>query len=272
MRINLFIFLLFIHLAFFSNCTTDYFGFSEDEEGPPDYLRNPVALMAYCNKFNINGFNGFLVAYYDWNEEAFDKNKAQLYLANVPYEFTYPPTNYIQVHSFYIANNQKVFNKTPVSMDIFNDSSSERSVLVTTIGHDLLEDTGGISIDELIQTNSFVLRDMNGWHGITLSVFDVQNKPMKTAEILIPPFEANPNTFLNAHNEENRLFQLHPFVNISQNTNTTDQTFYEKGLDFCKESQVQFDIPAFETQSPAEDPVDKLIEDLSFLPDDLSQQ
>ena len=269
MKINLLIFLLLIPLAFFSNCTTDYFTFSESGEG---LYGDSQAAMAYCNKFSINGFSGFLVAYYDWNEETFDKNKAQLYLANVPYEFTYPHTNYIQVHSFHIASNKKVFNKTPVSMDIFNDSSAERSTLVTTIGHDLLEDMRGISIDELIRDNSFILKDMDGWHGITLSVFNVQNRPIKTAEVLIPPFEANPNTFLNAHNQEKRLFQLHPFVNISQNTNTTDQTFYEKGVDFCRESQVRFDVPAFEDHSSAgEDPVDKLIEDLSFLPNDVSQ-
>ena len=272
MKINLFIFLLFIPLAFFSNCTTDYFSFSESGDGSYGDSQNSSAAMAYCNKFSINGFDGFLVAYYDWNEDIFDKNKAQLYLAAVPYEFTYPPTNYIQIHSFYIASNKKVFNKTPVSMDIFNDSSAERSTLVTTIGHDLLEDMRGISIDELIQDNSFILKDMDGWHGITLSVFNVQNKPVKTAEVLIPPFEANPNTFLNAHNQEKRLFQLHPFVNISQSTNTTDQTFYEKGVDFCRESQVRFDIPAFEDHSSAGgDPVDKLIEDLSFLPNGVSQ-
>ena len=272
MKINFILFTLFIPLVFFSNCTTDYFGFSSSEEGNnSQYLQNPTSAMAYCNKFDSNGFSGFLVAYYDWDKDAFNKNKARLYLEKVPYEFTYPPTNYIQVHSFYIANNKKTFNKIPVSMDVVQNSTSEKSILITTIGHDLLVDMGEIPIDQLIQKHSFILRDVNGWHGITLSVFDLKNKPIKIAQVLIPPFDANPNTFLNTHNRERLLSQLHPFSNIS-NTNTTDQSFYEKALDFCKESPAQFNVPPFKPQPVTSDPVvDKLIEELSFLPGNPSQ-
>ena len=262
MKINVFIFFVFSTILIFSsNCTTDYFGFSEADS--PDF--NPQVAMAYCNKFNINGFSGILVAYYDWNQKTFNKNKAQLYLQSVPYEFIYPPTNYIQVHSFYIANNQKKFNTTPVSMEVVRSATDEKSILVTTIGHDLLKEMGEISIDDLIKDYNLILRDVDGWQAITLSVFNAKNKPIKTAQVLIPPFEANPHTYLNAHNKERLLNQLHPFGNINH-TDAKDQTFYEKGLDFCKESPIQFEVPSFETQPLTADPVNQFIEDLSLLP------
>lgn len=269
MKINISIFFLFpILLIFFSNCTTDYFGFSESDEdmATSPHLNYKVAI-AYCNKFNINGFSGILVAYYDWNQETFNKNKAQLYLQKVPYEFTYPPTNYIQIHSSYIANNQTVFKETPVSIKVVSNSTAEKSTLVTTIGHDLLKEMGDISIDKLIQTHHFVLTDMSGWHAITLSVFNVRNKPVKKAQaqVLIPPFEANPHTYLNTHNKEQLLFKLHPFANIDH-ASTNDQAFYEKGVDFCKESPIQFKIPPFKAQPITANPVDNIIDDLSLLP------
>ena len=269
MKINLSIlFLLPLLFISFSNCTTDYFNFSESGEkgSNTDYSFNSSEAMAYCNKFNAKGFNGVLVAYYDWDQDTFNTNKTQLYLWNVPNEFTYPPTNYIQLHAFYIANNKTVFNKPPLTMEIIKNSSSETSSLVTTIGHDLLEAMGDITIDELMQNYSFILEDMKGWQGVVLSVFDAQNKPMKTTQILKPPFEANPHTYLDKHNREQLLFKLHPFEEIAY-INKKDQTFYEKAVDFCDNVPIQFEVPAFETHNV--DPVDQLIESLSFLIPDL---
>ena len=229
------------------------------------YSYAPKDPLSYCNKFNKKGFNGTIVANYNWDKNTFDTNKAQLYLWDVPYEFTYPPTNYIQLHSFYIANNKTVFKKKPVSIEIIKDSSDESISLITTIGHDLLEDMG-LSIKELILNYSFLLEDMRGWQGIALSVFNAQNKPVKTVQILVPPFESNPHTYMDNHNKEKLLFQLHPFETISHH-NTTDRFFYEKGVDFCKSVPLPFDIPPFETYSIGKDPVDQLIDDLSLLPD-----
>lgn len=255
-------------LVFFLNCTTDYFGFSEEDvgENSKKELYDPLTPMAYCNKFNKEGFSGILTAYYDVDQDTFNQNKARLYLYSIPDEWTYPPTNYMQVHTFSISNNKTVFNPTPVSMIIIKDSNSESSSIITVLGHDLLEYLGNISIDELIKNYSFLLKDMNGWNGISLSIFNARNKPIKTTKILIPPFPANPHTYLDKNNQERLLFKLHPFESISYN-NDTDQIFYEKGVEFCKDSPEDFEIPSFQRSSASPDPLDQLMEDLSFLPD-----
>lgn len=260
-------FLLATFLVFFPNCTTDYFGFSElGEETNADSPYSDQIPMAYCNKFNKNGFKGILTAYYDADQDTFHRNKARLYLWNIPDEFTYPPTNYIQVHAFNISNNKTVFKPTPTSMTLIKDSDYEESSIITTLGHDLLEYLGDVSIEELGQNYSFILKDINGWHGISISVFNARNKPEKTIKVLIPPFPANPHTYMDRNNQERLLFALHPFEAISYN-NDMDRVFYEKGVDFCKDSPVEFEIPDFTQSSAPTDPVNQLIEDLSFLQD-----
>ncbi|MDE0119630.1 MAG: hypothetical protein OXM55_06465 [Bdellovibrionales bacterium] len=254
------IFLLFILLTAFSNCTLDYLDFSGATQ--EEFSSAPTSAMVYCNKFNVNGFNGILNAWYDWDQEAFDTNKAELYLWNVPTEFTYPHTNYIQVHSFRIENNRKIFKESPISIEIIKNNSNERGTTITTLGHDLLEDLEK-SIEELIQDNSFVLKDMKGWHGVSISVFNVHNKPITKIEILIPPFEAHPYIYLEKQNQERLLHELHPFKKMSSSTHK-EKIFYEKGRDFCKDSPSQFEVPPFSTNS-TEDEVDRLLKDLSFI-------
>ena len=257
----LIIFLLAGLLTAFSNCTLDYFNFSNSENEEFSSSDRPSSAMIYCNKFNIrSGFNGILTAWYDWDKETFDTNKSQLYLWSIPAEFTYPSTNYIQVHSFRVENNKKTFKESPVSMEVIKNSSGERWSIITTIGHDLLEELG-ISIEDLIQNNSFVLKDMKGWHGISISVFNEHNKPIKKTQILIPPFEANPHTYLETQNQERTLDELHPFKKIAGVSNK-DDIFYEKGKDFCKDSPAQFEIPPLPT-SKNKDSIDLLLEDLS---------
>lgn len=261
--------LLILILLSFPNCTTDYFGFSEDTEFNGSSIRSLIP-MAYCNRFNENGFNGIIISYYDWNTEEFNNNKAHLYLWSVPYEFTHPPTNYIQAHSFSIANNKETYNESPISMQVTPDSSSSfgQNILITTISHDLLEDVGGITIDELIKTHSFVLENLKGWQGITLSTFNVHNKPLKKAQVLIPPFAANPNTYLNNNNQEQRLLTLHPFEKMAH-IHKTDRVFYDKGVEFCEDSPVPLEIPPFNgtNESTKTDPVNEFINELSLLPD-----
>ncbi len=261
------LFLLAWLFVSFANCTTDYFGFSGlgSKELSSTEPNEPASTMVYCNKFDTNGFRGILTAYYNWDQDTFNTNKARLFLWNVPYEFKYPPTSYIQIHSFNITNNKKAFKQTPVSVEVIKSSSDQKLNVVTTIGHDFLNEIEVKDIDDMIQNHSFVLKDIEGWHGVTLSVFDEKNQPVKTTAVLIPPFEANPHTFLNANNHEKFLSELHPFKNIAA-VNANDKIFYEKGIDFCKDSPIQFDIPPLSESSLSitEDTVvNELLKDLS---------
>ena len=270
------VYLIFLWALFFINfcgCTADFFNFSNEDKtkgsasGALVFSTDIKENMLYCNKFNNNEFNGILIADYDKNEAAFNMSgeKAQLFLWNVPYEFTHPSTNYIQFHAFYIANNKTVFNKVPVTIEMIAHSSSRKPILVTTIGHDLLKEIGITSISKLIETHYFVLKDLNGWNGVSLSIFNVHDKLVKTTQILIPPFSANPHTYQSKNNRERVLFELHPFHDIAYN-NEQDNVFYEKGVAFCNAAPVQLEVPLFKNPSDSTDDngVDNLIEDLSF--------
>lgn len=268
-KIHTYIFFLsLIFFLSFSSCTADFFDFSTDTTGDGKGEMDFTDPMVYCNKFHENGFRGTITAYYDWDNDNFHTDKAQLYLWNVPDEFTYPPTNYIQIHLFSVSNNKKNFDKKPVSFEIVGSATA--SSLVTTISHELLEELGDISIQDLIDGNKFILRDIGGWHGVSLSIFDEQNKPVKTAQLLIPPFEANPHNFFNNNNREQRLLELHPFEKISSNPNNTDKVFYEKGIEFCKSVSIDFEVPSFEEQEAsradeADSSIDDLLKDLSLI-------
>ena len=273
MNIQRFFLILPVIVFSFFNCKADYFDFSSKlggtAGGSSSASRQEDTALIYCNKFNAQGFSGVLTAYYDPEKEGFNTNKAQLFLWNIPYEFEYPATNYIQVHAFYIANNKKVFKKNPVSMELVKSASSQKVSLVTTVGHDLLEDLGE-KANELIQNYHFILKDMDGWHGVTFSVFDKHNKPVKSLQALIPPFTAHPSAFFRKHNQERLLSELHPFKTISSgHEKENNKIFYDKGVDFCKDSPVKFDIPPLAEEPEEQDPLDQLIQDLSLILPDL---
>ena len=269
MKTKIFIGLFALFMSF-SNCTTDYFGFSgpNSEELSSVLDFQPVAVMTYCNRFDKEGFRGTITAYYDHNQDEFDTNKARLYLRRVPSEFTYPPTNYIQMHPFYIANNKTVFKESPANIEVINNSTNDKLAIITTLGQDFInEKTNAKSINDFLRKYSLILEDMSVWQGVALSVFDGRNKPLKTAQVLIPPFEANPQTYLENQNNERRLTELHPFQQISH-INANDKVFYEKGLDFCEDAPIEFEVPDFATHADsAGSSVDQLLEELSLLPE-----
>ena len=262
--------LLFIlFFLFLTNCELDLFSFDSSESGSNSSFLNSENVedpMIYCNRFNQHGFDGILMVYYDKEKELFDSNKAHLFLRSVPYEFTHPATNYIQFHSFYVESRREIFNEVPVSVAIIDDTVNALKQTVTAIDHDLLNNMG-INIEKLIEKHSFTLQDTDRWQGLTLSVFNIHNKPIKTAKILIPPFLANPETFSQEHNEEIALSKLHPFNNIAPSSN---YDFYQKGLNFCKQAPIEVDFPKFKgtkTALPEKSPNDEQETDLSVLSD-----
>ena len=273
---NIHRFLLVVPAIFFAffNCKADFFDASSTLGGSTggSYAtsRPEDTAMIYCNKFKEKGFSGVLTAYYDSEKDNFNTNRAQLFLWNIPYEFEYPDTNYIQAHAFYVANNKQVFKKNPVSMELVQNTTSEKISLVTTLGHDLLEDLEEKAGD-LIQNYHFILKDMDGWHGVTFSVFDKHNKPVKSIQVLIPPFIAHPSAFFRKHNQERLLSELHPFKTLSSRSEKENiKIFYDKGVDFCKDSPVNFEIPDFaDGAEEQKDPLDQLIQDLSLILPDL---
>ena len=254
---------------FCAHCQLDYSSFSNStvrgqESTLLSHQDQAGDNMVYCNKFNTKGFSGTLTAYYDLEENSFNNNKAQLYLWKVPEEFSYPPTNYIQLHSFRIEENQEVFNKTPINIELITKAEGSPAYLIKSIDHRLLAERGGISIDKFLNSYVFILEGIRGWQGLTFSVFNEQDKPIKVAQVLIPPFVAHPRTYLNRNNNERFLLKLHPFESLLH-TKEGARTFYEKGLDFCKSSDVDFDIPKFKEQGPAN--LDQLLDEFSFLPE-----
>ena len=257
------LFIAILLCFFFTNCTTDYF--FDSSNNTQHYSQEQIIPMVYCNQFNKNGFKGYLTAYYDWNNSQFNTDMAQLFLWKFPEEFSYPATSYIQVHSFSIKNNQFVFNKKPLNLEVVNDPTGNKIAFVTTIGHDFLEDIE-FSLEELIKSHSFIIKDTKGWNGLSLTVFDVRNKPLQSIKVFIPPFPANPQTYLQYHNNEMMSLSLHPFNNLGKSE--SDKLFYEKSINWCQLANVNFDVPELEIQegrSNNYDEIDSLVEDLSLI-------
>ena len=218
--------------------------------------------QAYCNKFNLNGFNGIIVPHFEQNK--FNSNKARLFLWEIPYKFEYPKSNYIQFHSFYVQNNREEYNSTPVSIELFNDQALRAEEVVTAISHDLLESLD-LPINTFLQAYSFILQDIEGWQGLSMSVFNSMNKPLTTTKVLIPPFSAHPEIFLTQNNQEQLLFQLHPFSKIS-NVNSSERAFYEKAIDICNDAPIDLNLSSIDDAAGGggsdNDPLQALMQDL----------
>ena len=251
----------------YSACQLDYFSLSRSqvsstvEDGLPQKAGDN---QVYCNKFDTKGFSGILTAYYDLEKDAFNNNKAQLYLWKVPGEFKHPPTNYIQLHLFRIEEGREIFNKNPVNINLISKTKGTSSFLIKALDHRLLSEQASPSIDDFLNTYIFILEDTSGWQGLTLSVFNEKDKPIKVAQVLLPPFSADPRVYSARNNDEQLGLKLHPFGDLSQ-TNEPAKAFYEKGLDFCKGSPVSFDIPDFEEKGPAN--LEQILDEFSFLPE-----
>ncbi len=220
--------------------------------------------LVYCNKFHTNGFQGILTAYYDLEAKDFDSNKSQLYLWKVPEEWAYPPTNYIQLYAFRIESGREIFSSTPVNINLIVNATGETSLTITALDRRLLEEKGGLAMDKLLKSHVLILEDTGGWHGLALSVFNEQDKPVKTAQVLFPPFPADPGVYLKQNNNDRLLLKQHPFESLLH-AQEEARTFYKKGLDFCKKVAVDFEVPSFSETGPAN--LDQLIDEFSFLPD-----
>ena len=260
---------LIILLIFFTACSAQHLNLSLDSAST---VSMDQAQQAYCNRFNLNGFNGIIVSSFNTVEDKFNPNKARLFLWEIPHQFTYPRSNYIQFHPFYVKNNKEEYNSSPVSVELFNNQSFKVEEVVTAIGHNLLEDLDQ-SIDTFLQTYSFVLQDIEGWQAVSMSVFDSRNKPLATTKVLIPPFSAHPDLFFNQINQERLLFQLHPFSKISA-VNNNEMAFYDKAIDICSSAPVDLNIPKLDNHQPnrnsnrnrynaSVNPLESLLEDLS---------
>ncbi len=232
-------------LFMLSNCTTDYFSNTQSSTlaGPK---KSPKAspFLTYCNKIHEVGFRGLLASYYDPDQKNYTKNTTWLYLWEVPFELKVP-SNYVQFHRFYVSNNKEVYNKAPIEAEVIKQSTSEKVSIATVINKDLLTDMGGLSISQLINKYAFLLHDMGGWQGISLSVFDGQDKPVKVTKALIPPFESNPHSFVSKNDQESLLMKLHPFSDIALVKSSNEKVFYEKSKSNCQDSPIPMKIPQF---------------------------
>ena len=237
----------------------DHFGFSTDADSSDSAIEQSTSTkdpLTYCNKFDQNGFRGLLTVHYDVNQDRLTKNASWLHLWDIPYEVQ-QEGNFAQFHRFRISDNKEVFHAAPIEADVVKHSNSDTVTIITTINTTLLSDMGGITIDQLLSRHSFLLKDTAGWHGMSLSVFNTQNKPIKTVKVLIPPFESNPKTYVANNDHESLLLKLHPFGELSLSNENNDKTFYEKSLDNCQDSPAPLKLPDLDdfdfNQKPTDD-------------------
>ena len=240
------IWFLFISQAFVLGCSPESLGlvFSSKTQnlGDEGKLSDSETKNIYCNQFNKNGFEGSLITFYDWTKNKFVKNKVWVHFSGVPKDFDNYKTNYLQFYYFNVKDGKVKFNDVPVTIDIILNSQLEKKAVVDAIGRDLLMDYGGNSIEVFISKHSFILTDTLGWQGVGLFLFSGENRSIKKVQVLIPPFEANPEIYLFQNNNELLLFHLHPFAKVSA-SQPDERVYYQKAFHMCKGSPEPLPLP-----------------------------
>ena len=234
-------------------CSGDFFTWfsTESDDDSSDQTYKPHEWLAYCNEFSDKGFRGILTAFAEDDQSDFNTNKAWLHLSSVPDTFPHPRSNFIQFHLFNVENNEYKYGPH-ITMDIVADSDKEYIRSTTAIDNKLLRNLGLQSITDLIHNYGFVLNGLDGWEGVSLSVFDEENKPILSTniQVLTPPFLSNPRSYSQRHDSKTALFKLHPFHQISEEKfKEPEKVFYEKAIDICEKSHIRINIPTFEEQA-----------------------
>ena len=229
--------LFLIGSGLLANCTTDYFGLSSDKSEEAEEKPSHQTPLTYCNRFDQNNFRGLLTAYYSESQGSFVRNTNWLHLWEVPYE-AQMPGNYVQFHLFRISNNKEHYHEAPVEADLIKHTSTEIVKIINSIDSDLLSELGGITMDHLLNRYSFLLKDIAGWHGLSISLFNAQNKPTKITKVMIAPFETIPKTYVANNDHEVLLLKLHPFGQLTKLNEHNDKVLYSKGVDNCNDSPI----------------------------------
>ena len=191
-----------------------------------------TAQEVFCNPIKESGFEGVLAVNTSgsWIHEA---ESAILKFRDVPDEFKNIDYSYIQLFPFSYQNNLIKREKRPLEMDMYNLNTHVFALSTEYIDHALI-DGNNYDIDDFFFDNIFIIKDIAGWQGLIIGLFNDIDKALIVNKVLNPPFDANPHIYKTQHADNPRLSSLHPF-NIFIPTTKEDEhrLFLSKARDAC---------------------------------------
>ena len=197
----------------------------------------------FCNPIRSQGFEGVLAVNTSGNNWIHQAESAILQFQDVPDYFKNTDHSYIQMFAFNYQKNKMIRDNLPLSLDVYNLDT-----------HDLIQTTKYIdttlanrenrNVDEFFFKHIFVVKDIVGWQGVILGLFNDIDKNVVLLKILNPPFDANPHIYKTRYAQDFNLHSLHPFKDFLSTTDPEENTlFLSKSRDACLElSGVSFDF------------------------------
>lgn len=211
----------------------------------------PVGDLAECNQIGANSFGlgGVVSSYFDQSTHNYRDDLGRIYLKQVPADIATISTKYLQIFRWQLntTTGQPVYQTTPLSLtfilrstgQVLNYATPVSTLSLATITNAIT--TYGLGAYGVNASNffQFVVLIANGLslsdNAYQISYFDSVTStttPIATANILMPPFYANPAKYQQYH-PYSALYSLHPFNGMG--TGLPESTYVNASLGYCQE-------------------------------------
>lgn len=166
--------------------------------------------LSKCAPFDKNEFKGSLDAVFS---KRYQIDLWILYLYKLPIEATESENSYIQLRGInYFNNRAPEISSSPLTFNIYNPRTEHYS----SVGLELLDEdvvseyTDENSLYDFFREYRLEIPNAAGFDSLYIGVFDQYDQPVQSVQVLVPPYEANPYTFLDKASSKGQLVGLHP--------------------------------------------------------------
>lgn len=206
---------------------------------------DPSASNVYtnCNAIPTNnlGFAGPISSFYDSQAQAYVDDLIRLKFNDSPQELIASTTHYVEIYKW---RENKVYDQTgPVQ--IYFQLKSDGSWIqepVTNLSRATLQKVivdnnlaaQGFNLDNFFGNVVMTLAGMDlQWDAISIFYYDdsTSNEPIGTIDVLLPAFDANPNSYATTH-PQSVLQQLHPMWQY-RNSSYTNEDYFNFTFGLC---------------------------------------
>lgn len=156
-----------------------------------------------------------------------DKDKALINITQAPSEITNSNTHSIKFYRWKeLQEGQAQVNETPTTFYFKHKSTGQLSAGMTELNKNSIDQTIGNNNLTSVTANNFfnhfyiLLTGVDyQWQAVTLALYEGAGEALTSAEVLLPPFYADPNYYNQVTNSVH-LESLHPFKQyVGSNTN-----------------------------------------------------
>jgi len=189
-----------------------------------------------CNPFSSKGFQGVLSVNSSENNFSYESNTSILSFYDVPDSFKTQRNTYIQLYAVNYGNKSS-FSEEALEIDVLNLRNNNYISITSYIDHSFIQNEN-YGLNEFFSDHSFIVKNTSGWKVLFIGLFNENDAPILSTQVLIPPFEANP--YIYEENTDNRaLSNIHPFNNLKTNIEqASDDVFLSRAQAACRENPV----------------------------------